>query len=242
MLNLDAANPASYPGSGTTWTNLASGGSSLVPSFTINNLSTYNSTSSSINLSSSSSAVASTTSSFGLLSSFTIEVWIKLPTKTDNTGGPFFTERARNPSGNAYGPGAAINMSLSYNFDYGGGVNGGTGARKISSGWHYNGWKGYQSIASNSDIENNWTQIISTFDGTTKVMTLYKNGVQLENPSTLSGGPTVSNQYGYFIGCSWEGSGGVNFGDYAIVNLYSRAITGAEVTTNFNAVKSRFGL
>jgi len=32
------------------------------------------------------------------------------------------------------------------------------------------------------------------------------------------------------------------YGDYAIVNMYNRALSLAEIGTNFNAVKSRFGL
>ncbi|MFN6388587.1 MAG: beta strand repeat-containing protein, partial [Bacteroidota bacterium] len=52
LLNLDAANPDSYSGSGTTWTNLAPTGSSSVPNFTINSSATYNSGIGAINLNS----------------------------------------------------------------------------------------------------------------------------------------------------------------------------------------------
>jgi hypothetical protein len=238
LLNLDAANPDSYSGSGTTWTNLAPTGSSSVPNFTINSSATYNSGIGAINLNSGSTAIASTTSSFGLLSSFTMEVWVKV--SSTSQGGSLFTERIRNPITNQYATGAPVNMSLSYNYDYLGNVSGGTGSKKIAAGWHYNGWRGYQTITSNADIENNWVHIIATFDGSSKILTLYKNGIQLETPTTLNGAPIGSSSFGYFIAAGWEGGGGP-YGDYSIVNMYNRALSASEVTINFDAVKSRFG-
>jgi len=32
------------------------------------------------------------------------------------------------------------------------------------------------------------------------------------------------------------------YGDYSIVNMYNRALTPSQVTSNFDAVKLRFGL
>jgi hypothetical protein len=122
-----------------------------------------------------------------------------------------------------------------------GNVSGGTGSKRIAAGWHYNGWKGYQTITSNADIENNWVHIIATFDGSSKILTLYKNGIQLETATTLSGAPIGSGSFGYFIAAGWEGGGGP-YGDYSIVNMYNRALSSSEVTTNYNAVKTRFGL
>ena len=239
LLNLDAANPDSYSGSGTTWTNLAPTGSSSVPNFTINSSATYNSGIGAINLNSGSTAIASTTSSFGLLSSFTMEVWVKV--SSTSQGGSLFTERIRNPITNQYATGAPVNMSLSYNYDYLGNVSGGTGSKRIAAGWHYNGWRGYQTITSNADIENNWVHIIATFDGSSKILTLYKNGIQLETATTLNGAPMGSSLFGYFIAAGWEGGVGP-YGDYSIVNMYNKALSASEVTTNYNAVKSRFGL
>jgi len=237
LLNLDAANPASYSGSGTTWTNLATAGSSLVPNFTINSSATFNSTDGAIKLSTGGNAVASTTSSFGLLTSFTIEVWVK----SNNLGGCFFTERIRNPISNAYGNPIAVNMMLEYGIDnnYGAELQGGIGStNNIGAGFYPNGWRTLQTTSSDADIINTWTHILATFDASTKILKLYKNGSLLISSTAYGAIPTSSN-FGYYIGAGWEG--GTKFGDYSIVNLYNRALTPTEISTNFDAVKVRFG-
>ena len=108
ILNLDAANPASYPGTGSTWTNLVTGTS--VANFGLN---------STISFATSNGGVlrfldggwASTTSSFGRLTSDTLEVWIKIagtsgPTPTSNYSPCIFFEK--------YGS-DKINRMLAYN-------------------------------------------------------------------------------------------------------------------------------
>jgi hypothetical protein len=46
---------------------------------------------------------------------------------------------------------------------------------------------------------------------------------------------------GYNIGKRWDQSN-YAYGDYAIVKLYNRDLSSSEVATNYNALKSRFGL
>lgn len=54
-------------------------------------------------------------------------------------------------------------------------------------------------------------------------------------------GSLNSTSTGYYIAHRWDMTDGV-YGDYAMVNMYNRALTASEVSTNFNAVKSRFGI
>jgi hypothetical protein len=68
---------------------------------------------------------------------------------------------------------------------------------------------------------------------------LYRNGVELGSSTTNVNLRATS--VGYYIAHRWDMSDGV-YGDYSSVNMYSRALSAIEVTTNFNAVKSRFGL
>jgi hypothetical protein len=238
LLNLDAANPASYSGSGTTWTNLASAGSSLVPNFTINSSATFNSTDGAIKLSTGGNAVASTTSSFGKLTSYSIEVWVK----SNNLGGSFFTERIYNPVTNAVGSPPAVNMMLSYGIDMDyGDIRGGRGFNNISTGFYSGGWHSYQTTSSDASIVETWTHIIATFDETTKIIKIYKNGSLLENSTAYSVVPGNASNFGYYIG-SGNWGGGAKLGDYSIVNMYNRALSPTEISTNFDAVKTRFGL
>jgi hypothetical protein len=237
LLNLDAANPASYSGSGTTWTNLATAGSSSVPNFTINNSATFNSVDGAIKLSTGGNAVASTTSSFGKLTSYSIEVWVK----SNNLGGSFFTERIYNPVTNAFGSPPAVNMMLSYGIDMDyGDIRGGRGFNNISTGFYSGGWHSYQTTSSDASIVDTWTHLIATFDETTKIIKIYKNGSLLENSTAYSVVPGNASNFGYYIG-SGNWGGGAKLGDYSIVNMYNRALSPTEISTNYEAVKARFG-
>jgi hypothetical protein len=107
ILNLDAANSASYPGTGTTWTNLVTG--YPVTSFTLNSNISYVSSNGGL-LRFSDGGWATTSSSFGRLTSYSIEVWVKIagtsgPAPTANYTPCIFSE--------IYS--GSINMILSYN-------------------------------------------------------------------------------------------------------------------------------
>jgi hypothetical protein len=92
-----------------------------------------------------------------------------------------------------------------------------------------------------NEVAGQWVHILATFDGLTKTVNIYKNGVNIAS-GIVSAAVTSSSNSGYFVGQSWGSSGGVQFGDYSIVNIYNRALLSSEVSTNYNAVKSRFGL
>ena len=87
-----------------------------------------------------------------------------------------------------------------------------------------------------SDL-NTWVQIVATYNGS--VLKLYRNGVELGSSTTNIN--LRASSVGYYIAHRWDMSDGV-YGDYSTENMYSRALTDSEVSTNFNAVKTRFGL
>lgn len=249
ILNLDAANPSSYPGTGTTWSNLIRGNN--VPAFTLLSGTFSSNDAGVIRFGSNGSGPgtiggsASSSTGFSNLTSYTIEVWVKpagtrgdydpsssLSTSTNYTP-CFFSEKAYND-----GSGIKVNMVLAFNargltnptannsYRYEGAINNGS-------------WKKYQIATDYSSDLNNWIHIVSTYDGSK--LTIYRNGVSLGTSSALGVVSLRQTSNGYYIAHRWDQTDGV-YGDYSIVNMYNRALSSSEVTTNYNAVKSRFGL
>jgi hypothetical protein len=237
LLNLDAANPASYPGSGTTWTNLATGGNSLVPSFTLNNQTTFNNDVLTNTIGGGYGLAYSTANSnFGDLSSFTIEIWVKISSTDNYSDGTssLFAQKIGSTTGNP------VNMVLTYNYAWYTPVP----ANQFTASYHYSGWQNLISTSTiqKTEVIDKWIQIVETFDNSTKTFTIYKNGTTISSGTSTARTPMSSGQE-YEIGSNWAGrTGGRVFGDYSVVNMYNRALSPTEITTNYDAVKTRFGL
>jgi hypothetical protein len=235
ILNLDAANPASYPGTGTTWTNLVTGNS--VSNFTLAG-GTFASNNGGVIRFGSSNGNASSSTGFANLTTYTIEVWVKAtgtrgdydPSVIGNTNYTpcFFSEKYS----------GSVNMLLAYNAR---GLTSGTSnnSYRYEAAIYKNGWKNYQIGTNYSSDLNNWIQIAATYDGSK--LTIYRNGVALGTSAVLGVSALSQTSTGYYIAHRWDMTDGV-YGDYSIVNMYNRALSPSEVATNFNAVKARFGL
>ena len=84
---------------------------------------------------------------------------------------------------------------------------------------------------------NTWIQVVGTYDGATKK--IYVNGV-LKNSSAQTGvlgSPGGTPKIGTYQGTNYCMSGKI--GD---VKIYNRALTADEITTNFNALRGRYGI
>jgi hypothetical protein len=241
ILNLDAANPSSYPGTGTTWSNLIRGNN--VAEFALAG-GAFASNAGGVIRFGSSSGSASSSTGFSNLTSYTIEVWVK-PAGTRGDYDPsgslssstnytpcFFSEKVYNA-----GSGAVVNMVLAFNAR---GLTNPTAnnSYRYESAINYGGWKKYQIATDYSSDLNNWIHIVSTYDGSK--LTIYRNGVSLGTSSALGVVSLRQTSNGYYIAHRWDQTDGV-YGDYSIVNMYNRALSASEVTINFDAVKSRFG-
>ena len=233
ILNLDAGNPDSYPRTGSTWTNLVTG--NAVPNFSING-GTYASTDGGVIRFASTGGFAQSSTGFANLTAYTVEIWVKSagtrgdynPAVISNYVPCFFSEKYVNN----------VNIVLAYNTR---GLTTPTanGSYRYEGAIYNNGWNAYQIGTNYSSDLNNWIQILLTYDGSK--LTIYRNGVSLGTSPALNIGSLNATSTGYYIAHRWDMTDGV-YGDYAIVNMYNRALTSAEVSTNFNAVKSRFGL
>jgi hypothetical protein len=223
VLCLDAANTKSYPGSGTTWTDLSGNGNNG----TLVNTPTYNSSgyfdfdylqSENVTFSSSSSL------QFLNRSPYTLEAWV-YPTR--NPGASNWTgifDRESNPGGGRDG----------YNIYFLGSASTNT---TFSTERFVAGSASAPSITLNESVSvNSWSHIVGTYDGTT--LSLYRNGNLVGTPGTSTGNITNTSK-SLTIGVR----GGQYFGGrISNSKIYNRALTAQEIQQNYNALRSRFSI
>jgi hypothetical protein len=221
VLNLDAGNPYSYAGAGTTWIDV-SGNSN---NGTLINSPTYSSDNSGVlNWASVSSQYATVAMNSGLrVTNITQEVWVFLNSTADQV---FI--------GMQYGTGSNNSFALW--------VSGGTFYFGVNTGGTF-----YQS-ASSTPSTSTWYHLVHTYNGTTQY--LYINGVLVTTyNSAASGNITYDTSNTLLaIGADFNGTGYntgptlfVN-GKMPIVKIYNIALSAAQVLQNYNAIKGRFGL
>jgi hypothetical protein len=225
VLDLDAAQPLSYKGTGTTWTDLSGNG---------NNGTLVNMDSANFNSANGGSLTFDGTNEYITLPTnllihetgnpFTFSIWFK----TSSTG--IILGQQNNPTPNAasgYVPAIYVGTD---------------GLLYTSCFW--GGSTGNQSVSSSSVNNSSWNNITVTFAANSQIS--YLNGVSY---ATLSKTQTnYSSTYYYFLG-SGQGAAWFNFGgspyyngSIATTSYYNRALTATEITQNYNALKHRFGL
>jgi hypothetical protein len=213
VLSLDAGNPASYPGSGTTWTDTVGS----IP-FTLVNGPTYNSGNGGyLQFDPNNGQYGYSNTNLGTLANWSIEAWHYYDGTNTAAGPNIFTEYQ-------YG-GGPINLGLG---------SGGGGATDLQA-WYYA--PGFRATPGYTLTPGNWYQIVGTFNGTT--LNLYVNNTLVETANSTD--PAVSTPIGYGLMTRWD-PGGHWGGRLAILNLYNSDIGLGGVTSTWNANRSRFGL
>ena len=215
-ISLDAGNPSSYSGSGTTWTDLSGNGRNG----TWQQSPTFNSVSGGSLAMGSSSSQYMSSSGLGAANVFTVEAWAKfnvIPANDNCIVSDRYTT-------------SFINYSICFRNDgkiYGGYWNG------------TNGW--VTSAGTATPLINTWYHFAYTvsLSGSTYTSILYQNGVAVGSPVTSTVAPNSSN-LGLLVGTNWRADTTVVNGDIAIVRVYNRALTRDEVVQNFNAQGDRF--
>jgi len=212
VLCLDAANPKSYPGSGTTWTDLSGNGNSG----TLTNGPTFNA------------------SNNGYLSFDGINDYIDVGNGSNLSFGNTFTAIAWFHVGSTtiYQPIVSkVNSdgSLGWEMANSAGTFRST-LRPTSTQINLN--------QSGSLSLSTWYMGAITFDNTT--LKMYINGIL--NNSTISGGPvTLNSSQNLWIGARGNGNNFYN-GFISNASIYNRALTASEIQQNFNALRGRYGL
>ena len=215
VLALDAGNTKSYPGSGTTWTDLSGRGNTG----TLTNGPTYSSANGG-------SIVFDGTNDYATVSNqttanFTLGCWLK--TTATSLTGSFAYDGNGVIWSDVYGGAndfvfAVLNNKVSFWTGDGGGSNI-DGTTSINTGsWFYitivkDGTNSSKKIYVNTTLE-------ATGTCTANLLTA--------NPIIRIGGNTLDNKY-------------FN-GNIAKASVYNRALSAAEVSQNFNALRGRFGI
>jgi hypothetical protein len=164
-------------------------------------------------------------------------MWVKI-SSTDDIGASSTLFSQKINGGIA---GAPVNFALLYNYNWGANYPG----NQFQLTHHYSGWENVakSTLLTQSEVINNWVHVVGTFDFSSKTFKIYKNGVEVASGSATYNKTPKSSGLEYEIGSYWGGqTSGKVYGDYSIVNMYNRALSSSEVTINFDAVKSRFGL
>jgi hypothetical protein len=218
ILNLDAGNPSSYSGSGTTWTDLS--GNGLNATLYGTSFDTENRGSIVFDRSAADEGAQINSSSLFNLSTFTISSWNK-PNVTNHNG--FLFEKTIGGSVNTQ-------YSLFYN------SSNDLYFRTIRSTGGYGDLT--VPLIDTIILNNTWVNITATYNN--GAMAIYINGVLKSSSSTSNN--IVTGTGPSYIGVFGERANYLFDGRIAMTHVYNRALSQSEVTENFNARKMRFNI
>jgi hypothetical protein len=217
VMHLDAGNASSYPGSGTTWTDLSGSGNNG----TLTNGPTYSSSNGgSIVFDGVNDAVLlNNATTFGSPADISINIWVR------------YTDFIATANGRALFRGSSLSENVGF-------------AVYQATDSPYNRVKCYVNLGTGLTVLNSATQLSTnqwyfvTLTYNSSVLSLYINGV-LDASIAGSGGiswpsPARFPQFGEMFGTYFNGR-------IAQMTFYNRALTAAEVLQNYNALRPRFG-
>ena len=219
VLNLDAGASTSYPGSGTTWTNLVGSGNNG----TLINGPTYDSSNGgSILFDGTNDYMSSILSGTGCdKTTFSVDWWTK-PNQVSNYDQMIFM--------NSSGTAGEYWNGFTFHTNQNGQWTVGTSTFTPDA---------YETTANILFTNGEWCHISVSFNNGTLIV--YKNAVEVMNvPSSVHSSNFVLLQVGAGPGFS---QGTLFDGNLAALKVYSgKALTAAEVQQNYNALKPRFVL
>jgi hypothetical protein len=209
VLNLDAGVSSSYPGSGTTWTDLSGNGNTG----TLVNGVGYNSgNGGSLSFDGVDDTVNVTT--LDLRQDFTYECWVLHNAVSTFSFLGQGTTTTRNGLHIWFRDGSNLRFGMFSND---------TDAL---------------SLTTSTGV---WYQYCFTYNHSTFLKQIYRNGVQLtgtpqQTQTSYLGTGTVR------IGATYSSGGNYANGRFSSTRIYNRVLTAAEIQQNYNALKGRFGL
>jgi hypothetical protein len=211
---LDAINIKSYPNSGATWTDLSGNQNN----FTLNNTPTFSNNIFTFN---GTNQTASSTNVLPLQicnTDFTIRFLFKTNSTNSNDGMILY---GTGGGFNTGGKGVELRKRSTNNLEFG--INDGVGA-------------GIRTTVT-GNYTNAWTDLCVTFLKSTESK-YYVNGV-FGQTTSYAGETNITDTFTFNIG---RGNDSFFPGDIALVCLYNRVLSAAEIQQNFNALKGRYNL
>jgi hypothetical protein len=215
VLNLDAGNPSSYSGSGTTWTSLTGTNNATLqngPTFDTANGGTiaFDGTNDYA------SCASSSDFAFGT-GDFTLEMWIK-----HGTSGSAYQHLFALPDQSTFGLKAWDQGSYGELYFYSSTFDTYTVIpTSTSSGWVLD--------------RNVWNHIV--FTRASSVAYGYKNGILKGSKSSFN-----NNFSSQTLNIGWGYGSEYRSKNIAVARIWKRALSQAEITSSFNALRGRFGL
>jgi Concanavalin A-like lectin/glucanases superfamily len=216
LVYLDSGNPASYPGTGSTWTDLQGGDDNA----TLINSPTYSSLYQGILQFDDASLEYATIPDLGNLSKWTVEAWFRLNSPLTGKVTAIVT--------NEFDLVDKLNFSI--------GTNNAPTNRNISVGFFDGSFRTTTGVVPQVGV---WYQVVGTYDGS--VVRQYVNGVASGGTVNYVGTPESGGEVRLMR--RWDltaiASNLVD-GDLAIVKIYNGAISDSEVLSSYNSTYTRF--
>jgi hypothetical protein len=220
QLWLDAANTKSYPGSGTTWTDLSGNSNTCT---LVSGASYLSANNGSIFFDGADDRIAGPNSAnLMVTTNFTLDVWVKR-TATQGTEQVLMAKNGE------------VSPWVGYELMFGSDNN----VHLWTSGGAGNGWNSFIYPIT----DQNWNNITVTFSGTagsTGTALLYVNGTQQATMSNkiTPGSPSLRI---FEMGCI-RASGRFLSGSISSARVYNITLTANQVLQNFNALRGRYGV
>jgi prepilin-type N-terminal cleavage/methylation domain-containing protein len=222
VLSLDAGNTASYPGSGTTWTDLSGLGNNGT---LVNGVGYSSGNGGSLTFDGVDDYVNLLNSGAFNSQNLTLGIWVKPAAIQPN----------------------AWNSLLDYSHGYGSVCNFVIQQNELNTNQY---WFAYRSTSSNWEATtavilsaNVWQYLMVSKENTS--VKIYVNGIILVNFSTTNGNILYNTSRRFTIGGSASSDTTLSRwfnGSIGDARIFNRALSSSEITQNFNTLKGRYGL
>lgn len=156
---------------------------------------------------------------------WSVEIWMKLATTSFKSGNPCLYS-GFNPSGNEPGLQIQINNSNQFGFEY----------RRIGSQVD-----GTDSAAANDATWHQWVFTKAAYPNASGV-NFYKDKVAIITRAALANTTDPGLATGYMMGRDVNGGEGWTDAYGGLIRFYTKALSSAEVTQNYDANKAAYGL
>jgi hypothetical protein len=217
VLHLDAANIRSYPGSGTTWTDLSGQGNNG----TLTNGPTFNASNGGSLVFDGTNDYITCGADLAISGGWTLSGFImsSVSSKTQ-----IIIQRS--------------SASPSFSQNYGIFI---VNNNKFGCGTSADSYKRVES--STTMATNTWYYVTGLYNSATKILSIYINGNFEASSTALVGDPSTTGTQYTTLGAG-DGLTAANrlTGNIAHASIYTRALSASEIRQNFNATRGRFGI